>query len=73
MLSKGSERPPGVHGDLRVHEILGHHRGLRELPEVEDHALPLRDEVEVAAEGVCEPARSRDRTAGSHMSFLLIL
>ena len=30
-----------------VHQVLGHHRCLGQLAQVEDHALPFRDEVEV--------------------------
>mmetsp|Transcript_58315 Transcript_58315/g.138806 ORF Transcript_58315/g.138806 Transcript_58315/m.138806 type:complete len:284 (-) Transcript_58315:970-1821(-) len=46
--------PGGVQAGLGVHQVLGHHRGLGQLTQMEDHAFPLCDQVEVSREGLGE-------------------
>mmetsp|Transcript_38521 Transcript_38521/g.78883 ORF Transcript_38521/g.78883 Transcript_38521/m.78883 type:complete len:224 (-) Transcript_38521:197-868(-) len=53
----GEIEPACIQGDLRVHKELRHHRGLGQLTQVEDHALSLGDQVEVAREGLREPGK----------------
>mmetsp|Transcript_7104 Transcript_7104/g.16126 ORF Transcript_7104/g.16126 Transcript_7104/m.16126 type:complete len:282 (-) Transcript_7104:886-1731(-) len=46
--------PSGIHRDLGIHQVLGHHRSLCQFKKVEDHTLALSDEVEVSTEGIRE-------------------
>mmetsp|Transcript_8060 Transcript_8060/g.29306 ORF Transcript_8060/g.29306 Transcript_8060/m.29306 type:complete len:671 (+) Transcript_8060:1040-3052(+) len=48
----GQREPSPIHQDLGIKEELRQHRCLRQLPEVEDHAFPLSDQIEVLCEGL---------------------